>query len=91
MEYLEGGAIKMLKGHLRKYYDDPENEQLRINVETEVKRLIDIADAKRTQETGQDLTDQNEERKEYEKEDNSSQYGNLGWLSKLIDLSDVEN
>ena len=52
MEFLEGGSIKTLKGHLRKYYDDPENEQLRINVETEVNRLIDVADAKRMQETG---------------------------------------
>lgn len=33
MEFLEGGAIRPLKAHLRKYYDDNENEEYRDNVE----------------------------------------------------------
>ena len=33
MEFLEGGAIKNLKIHLKKYYDDHENDNLRNNVD----------------------------------------------------------
>jgi len=63
MEFLDGGAIKSLKGHLkkyfdqtsimikdRKYYDDEDNENLRSNVEKEVTSLIDIADQNRQKE-----------------------------------------
>ena len=33
MEFLEGGAIRSLKSHLKKYYDDHEDETLRNNVD----------------------------------------------------------
>lgn len=33
MEFLEGGAIKNLKIHLKKYYEDHENDTLRNNVD----------------------------------------------------------
>jgi hypothetical protein len=33
MEFLEGGAIKNLKIHLKKYYEDHENDALRNNVD----------------------------------------------------------
>ena len=36
MGFLEGGAIKTLKSHLRKYYDDHENDTLRNNVDQEI-------------------------------------------------------
>jgi hypothetical protein len=44
MGFLEGGAIKTLKGHLKKYYDDHDNDTLRTNVDTEVTALIDLAE-----------------------------------------------
>jgi ferric iron reductase protein FhuF len=47
MSFLEGGAIKTLKSHLRKYNDDNDNDQLRENVDAEVNSLINIADLKR--------------------------------------------
>ena len=63
MEFLEGGAIKALKGHLRKYYDltanmikdrkyydEHENEVHRINTDKEVTSLIDLADQNRKKE-----------------------------------------
>lgn len=50
MEFLEGGAIKKLKGHLKQYYDDHENETLRNNVDNEVSRLIEVADDKMKEE-----------------------------------------
>ena len=63
MEFLEGGAIKTLKGHLRKYYDltanmikdrkyydEHENEIHRVNVDKEVTSLIDLADQNRKKE-----------------------------------------
>lgn len=40
MEFLEGGAIKQLKQHLRKYNEDHENDSLRTNVDNEVTSLI---------------------------------------------------
>lgn len=33
MEFLEGGAIKSLKSHLKKYHDDVDNETFRNNVD----------------------------------------------------------
>ena len=50
MEFLEGGAIKTLKSHLKKYKDDYDNETLRNNVDNEVKRLIELADKNRKNE-----------------------------------------
>lgn len=41
MEFLEGGAIRSLKGYLRKYFDDHENDDLRTNVDNEVTALIE--------------------------------------------------
>lgn len=50
MEFLEGGQIKQLKMHLKKYKDDHDNETLRTNVDTEVQRLIELADNNRKDE-----------------------------------------
>ena len=89
MEFLEGGAIEPLKSFLRKYNDDPEKEQPRLNVENEVSRLIDLADANRHQENAGAAV--MEEMKESEYVDTSSKYGRLGWLNKLTSLSDDAN
>jgi len=50
MEFLEGKAIKLLQTHLKKYYDDHENDTLRENVDKEVTALIDLADKNRKEE-----------------------------------------
>jgi len=50
MEFLEGGAIKLLKQYLKKYNDDHENDSLRTNVDNEVTSLIDEADEHRKQQ-----------------------------------------
>lgn len=50
MEFLEGGAIKNLKIHLKKYYDDHENDNLRNNVDQEAIKLVEIADNNRKAE-----------------------------------------
>lgn len=50
MEFLEGGSIWALKGNLKKYYDDHENETLRNNVDKEVTALIELADKHRKDE-----------------------------------------
>ena len=42
--FLEGGDIRNLKLHLRKYNEDVDNETLRSNVDNEVKALIEKAD-----------------------------------------------
>jgi len=44
MSFLEGGAIKALKGHLRKYYEDHDNDSLREAVDKEVDNLLALAD-----------------------------------------------
>ena len=97
MEFLEGGAIKRLKGNLKNYYDDHENDQYRTNVDNEVIRLIDVADKNMKEEdllgngpsTG---NDKNEEEKKQDDDDNSSQqFGHLVWLHKLIDLTQSQN
>lgn len=44
MEYLEGGMIRDLKEHLRNYIETPDNDTVKHQVETELKRIIDIAD-----------------------------------------------
>jgi hypothetical protein len=50
MEFLEGGAIRSLKGYLRKYFEDHENDDLRTNVDNEVTALIEQADSNRKDE-----------------------------------------
>jgi hypothetical protein len=50
MEFLEGKAIKTLQAHLKKYYDDHENDAYRANVDNEVTALIDLADKNRKDE-----------------------------------------
>ena len=50
MEFLEGGAIKTLKSHLKKYKADFDNDALRTNVDNEVIRLIEQADNNRKDE-----------------------------------------
>jgi hypothetical protein len=50
MGFLEGGAVKLLRGYLKKYYDDPENDQARLNVDNEAQALIEKADKNREQE-----------------------------------------
>jgi len=95
MEFLDGGAIKPLKGHLKKYYEDHEQEQLRNNVDKEVENLINIADQNRKQEDvlgGVINQDLEEEKKQQEANDMSdSKYGHLSWLNKLIDLGTNDN
>lgn len=44
MGFLEGGAIKTLKMLLRKYYEDVDNDDARNNVDSEVNKLITLAD-----------------------------------------------
>lgn len=86
MEFLEGGAIKQLKVHLKRYYDDHDNEQLRGNVDKQVTSLIDLADKNRKAE---DLLnpsnfpgDKNEEEKiGMSDAESDSKYGHLGWLN----------
>ena len=91
MEFLEGGAIRTLKSHLRKYYDDHENEELRNNVESEVTTLIELADQNRADEGILDGMANEEEQKDQKESDDRSKYGHLIWLDKLINLSDPEN
>jgi hypothetical protein len=50
MGFLEGGAIKTLKQHLRKYFEDDDNDEYRNNVDAEVTSLIALADQNRQQE-----------------------------------------
>ena len=50
MEFLEGKAIKNLQQHLKRYYDDHENDMFRENVDKEVTSLIDLADKNRKEE-----------------------------------------
>lgn len=100
MEFLEGGAIKTLKTHLKKYNEDHDNDTLRTNVDNEVQRLIELADKNRKDE---DLLNQGggiagigkdkdeEEKVEENSNDSSANYGYLGWLHKLVDLSKPEN
>ena len=89
MEFLDAGAIRPLKSHLRRYNDDSEKEQLRLNVEAEVSRLVDIADARRTKEAAGST--EPEEVKQAELADSGSKHGYLGWLSRHTNMSDEEN
>ena len=50
MEFLEGGAIKQLKVNLKKYYEDDDNDTLRITVDNEVNQLIEQAEKNRKDE-----------------------------------------
>jgi len=50
MEFLGAGAIKTLRNHLKKYYDDHENDNLRIKVDNEITSLIELADKNRKNE-----------------------------------------
>lgn len=50
MEFLGAGAIKTLRVHLKKYYEDHENDNLREKVDKEVTSLIDLADKNRKNE-----------------------------------------
>jgi ferric iron reductase protein FhuF len=47
MGFLEGGAIKPLKTLLKKYNEDVDNDEARGNVDSEVGRLISLADQNR--------------------------------------------
>jgi len=91
MEFLEGGAISNLRNHLRKYYDDYENELLRTNVDREVTKLIEQADVNRKEEdllhSGAigGLIKVEEEKKDLQED--GVLYGHLNWLHKLIDMS----
>lgn len=98
MEFLEGGAIKTLKSHLKKYKDNNDDETLRNNVDNEVARLIELADKNRQNEDllnkdgGLGMGKENEEEKvEENNNDTSAQFGYLAWLHNLIDLSKQEN
>jgi len=93
MEFLEGGAIKTLKTHLKKYNEDLDNETMRTNVDNEAQRLIELADNNRTNEdvlnqgAGIGKDKEEEEKVEENSNDSCTNYGYLGWLHKLIDLS----
>lgn len=96
MSFLEGGAIKQLKSHLKKYSDDPENETFRLNVDNEVTALIDLADKNRKREdllhSGiimQDSNNSAEESKQLEiiNTENTEKFGYLGWLNSYMDLN----
>ena len=50
MEFLQGGSIRTLRLHLKKYSEDHDNETFRINVDMEVMRLIELADVNRKDE-----------------------------------------
>lgn len=95
MEFLEGGAIKQLRANLKKYHENDEDDQLRINVDNEVQALIDRADQNRKEEdllhSGlvTNCDDQEEEKKqEVEETNKESKFGYLEWLDKLINLHD---
>lgn len=86
--FLEGGAIRGLKGYLRKYIEDTDSTTYRANVENEVAALIAKADEKRKQE---DLLSkvihESEDKKAHNQMDEEGRYGHLSWLNKLIDMS----
>ena len=95
MSFLEGGAIKTLKGHLRKYYEDHDNESLREAVDKDIDNLLALADLQRREE---DLINQvggienkNEEEKKQMDEASDTKYGHLSWLNKMIDLGSPSN
>lgn len=90
MSFLEGGAIKQLKGLLRKYFEDVDNEDNRNKVDTEINNLIQMADKNRTSE---DLLGKvkEEEKKLPSDYDEDGKYGHLAWLNKIIDLGSSEN
>lgn len=97
MEFLEAKAIKNLQSHLKKYYDDHENDALRNNVDKEVTALIELADNNRKKEdllnSGEleAFNSKNEEQKVQANVSDDAKYGHLAWLDKLIDMSQAEN
>lgn len=93
MEFLEGGAIRQLKGHLKKYYDDVDNETLRNNVDKQCQALLDLADKNRKAEDVLGGLGNNEAEEEEKKADggDSAKYGHLNWLHDIVDLSLPEN
>jgi len=92
MEFLQGGAIKSLRVYLKKYNDDPENDTLRQNVDSEVNRLIEIANENLKEEDfRQQLENTGNEERKAQEEDTSDQFGYLTWLHKFIDLNKPEN
>jgi len=93
MEFLEGGAIKSLKVHLKKYFDDVDNETLRNNVDKQCQALLDLADKNRKAEDVLGGLGNNEAEEEEKSQGgtDSAKYGNLGWLHDIIDLSLPEN
>ena len=85
MGFLEGGAIKTLRSHLRKYYDDHENDTLRNNVDQEIAALIELAEKNRKNEdiinqVGIGLNGEVEEEHKGEEVDSSGQFAHLNWL-----------
>ena len=84
-----------LKSHLKKYYDDHENDTLRNNVDQEVTALIELADTNRKKEdllnSGGVSPFPTEEEKQSSPTIEENKFGHLGWLDKLIDLSQAEN
>lgn len=93
MEFLEGGAIKNLKQHLKKYYDNPNSDDFREKVDTAVDKLIEVADSNRKAEDllHQGIGEVNEEEKVVNQEEEDGKFGYLNWLHRIVDLSKEAN
>lgn len=99
MEFLEGGAIKQLKTHLKKYYEDDDNDTLRINVDNEVSALIELADKNRKDEdllnkegiNPGDNDDEEEKRQDAKSNGSDSKFGYLAWLNKHVNLEECND
>ena len=95
MEFLEGGAIKQLKVNLKKYYEDDDNDTLRITVDNEVSSLIEQAEKNRKDEDilntgvigGNEDGEEEEKRQDMQSEESDSKFGYLSWLNKHVELA----
>ena len=94
MEFLEGGSIKGLKLHLKKYHDDVDNDTFRQNVDKQVLALLDLADKNRKAEDvlgGMQAEKPYQEEEKKQESTDSTKFGHLSWLHDFVDLSHKEN
>lgn len=84
--FLEGGDIRSLKVLLKKYYEDPDQDEARESVDKEVDELIQRADQNRQSEQIMDKIKTKEE-EEKRPSNQDSKFGYLSWLHDIIDLS----
>lgn len=47
LDFIEGGVIKELKDFLKNYIESPDNDTNKNLVETELKRILDIAEVQK--------------------------------------------